>query len=176
VSNRRILRSTSRRRFDLANSLHVIQVEDGDNAVTAISSTRRARDQPDDFVTALLRANYFELQYRRQMMNFEWTDRIKKRRPFTAYSIHRITGNSPDVGVVQIAHDLGRAFGADVSDDHFLDSPLLSSKDSVNAHRCSSEALTAGPPPDKRALFYRWRRSSISNRRFDAGVDVVAFG
>jgi hypothetical protein len=42
ASNRRILRSTSRRRFDLTNSLHLIQVEDGDNAVTAISRTRRA--------------------------------------------------------------------------------------------------------------------------------------
>jgi hypothetical protein len=28
--------------LDLANSLHLIQVEDGDNAVTAISRTRRA--------------------------------------------------------------------------------------------------------------------------------------
>ena len=53
------------------------------------------------------RANYFELQCRRQMMNFEWTGRIKKRRPFTAYSMHLITGHSPDAGVVQIAHDLG---------------------------------------------------------------------
>ena len=32
---------------------------------------------------------------------------IKKRRPFTAYSMHPITGNSPDAGAVQIAHDLG---------------------------------------------------------------------
>jgi len=59
ASNRRVLRSTSRRSFDLANSLHLIHVEDGDNAVTAISRTRCARDQPGDFVTALFRANYF---------------------------------------------------------------------------------------------------------------------
>ena len=31
-------------------------------------------------------------------------------------------------------------------------------------------------PPTNRALFYGRRRSSISNRRFDACVDVVAFG
>jgi hypothetical protein len=62
------------------------------------------------------------------MMNFEWTGRIKKRRPFTAYSMHLITGNSPDADVVQIAHNLGGAFGADVSDDHLHDSPLSSGK------------------------------------------------
>lgn len=51
---------------------------------------------PDDFVTALLQANHFELQRRRQMMNFEWMGRIKKRRPFTAYSMHLIADASPD--------------------------------------------------------------------------------
>jgi hypothetical protein len=38
---------------------------------------------------------------------FRIDGRIKKRRSFTASSMHLITGNSPDAGAVQIAHEVG---------------------------------------------------------------------
>lgn len=71
---------------------------------------------------------------------------IKKLRPFTAYAMHHITGDSRDAGVVHIAHDFGTAFDSMQAMIIFMIQPVSSFERHHHGHRCFSNSHCRNNP------------------------------